>query len=169
MKANSRAFLAISASLVLASCGYVGDPLYPALNIPSRVTDLRAIERGNNIEVDFTIPPLTTEGLIVKQIGGIELRIGPNKSDPFNADEWASSATKVDIPVPDKIGPAHAAVAAQPFIGQHVIIGVRATNTKGRASEWSNFATLSVQAPLATPAEVTTELAPQGLLLKWHA
>src|SRR5205807_7886759 len=101
--------------------------------------------------------------------GGIEMRIGPNKSDPFNADEWASSATQVDIAVPDKIGPAHAVVAAQPFIGQHVIIGMRATNTKGRASVWSNFATLSVEAPLATPAEVTTDLARQGIFLKWKA
>src|SRR5689334_11610142 len=106
---------AVSAALVLTGCGYIGDPLYPALNIPNPITDLRAIERGSNIELNFTIPSLTTEGLAIKEIGGLELRGGPNKSDPFNAVEWASTATKIDVPVPDKPGPDHVSVAVQPF------------------------------------------------------
>ena len=121
------------------------------------------------MDVTFTIPPLTTEGLPVKQIGGIELRVGPSKSDPFNTDQWASDAAKVEIPVPSKIGPVHFTFAVQPYIGQEVIVGVRAVSTKGRASEWSNFVALHVQPPLTTPAEFRPQLVPQGVLLTWNA
>jgi predicted phage tail protein len=169
MKAHKRKLWSYGAALLLTGCGYVGDPLYPALNIPSRVIDLSAIERGSNLDVNFTIPPLTTEGLAVKQIGGIELRVGPNKSDPFNTGQWASAATKVEVPAPNKTGPVHLTFSVQPYIGQEVIVGVRAVNAKGRASEWSNFVTLRVQPPLATPAELRPQLVPQGVLLSWKA
>lgn len=157
------------AALFLAGCGYIGDPLYPALNIPNRIADLSAIERGSNLEINFSIPPLTTEGLPVKQIGGIELRVGSNKSEPFNTDQWAREATRIAVPVPNKIGPVHVAVPVQPFIGQDVIIGVRAINTKGRASDWSRLITVRVQPPLATPAELKPEAAPKGVFLTWQA
>ena len=61
----------------LVGCGSIGEPLYPALRIPTRVTDLAVVERGANLDIDFTIPPLTTEGLPLKEIGGVELRVGP--------------------------------------------------------------------------------------------
>jgi hypothetical protein len=169
MKAHKRELWVYGAAFLLTGCGYVGDPLYPALNIPSRVVDLSVIERGSNLDINFTIPPLTTEGLTVKQIGGIELRVGPSKSEPFNTEQWSRAATKIEVPVPNKIGPIHVAVPVQPFIGQEVIVGVRATNTKGRASEWSRFVTVRVQPPLATPAELTPEVVPKGVFLTWKA
>src|SRR2546430_476650 len=130
MKRNSGPALAVWTAVALTGCGYVGDPLYPALNIPSRIIDLSAIERGSDLDVNFTIPPLTTEGLAVKQISGIDLRVGPNKPEPFNAEQWASAATKIPAPVPNKGGPVHLLVPVHPFIGQEVIVGVRAVNAK---------------------------------------
>lgn len=168
MKGSRRELCAVCAALLLTGCGYIGDPLYPALNIPNRVIDLSALERGSNLDVNFTIPPLTTEGLPVKQIGGIDLRLGPN-SGPFNAEQWASTATKIEVPVPEKSGPVHSTVPVGPYIGQEVIVGVRAINAKGRASEWSNFVTISIQPPLATPTELTSEAVPQGVFLTWKA
>src|SRR5690242_19931510 len=84
----------------VASCGSVGEPLYPALNIPSSVSDLVAVERGDQISVHFTIPPLTTEGLAVRAIGSVELRVGVNPSGGFNVDQWASAAKRIDLPAP---------------------------------------------------------------------
>ena len=164
-----RAVWVYGPALFLSGCGYVGDPLYPALNIPNPVIDLSAVERGEKLDIRFTIPPLTTEGLPVKQLGGIELRIGPNKSQAFNIGEWASAAAKVEIPVPDKPGAVQYALPVQPYIGQDVIVGVRAINSKRRASEWSNLVTLHVQPPLAAPAELTAQLAPHAVLLTWKA
>src|ERR1700727_3937223 len=83
---------------VLAGCGSIGEPLYPALRIPSPAPDLTVVERGNNLDISFTIPPLTTEGLPLKEIGGIDLRVGPSPSNDWNAEEWARGATSVDVP-----------------------------------------------------------------------
>ena len=50
------AVLVILAAAVLSGCGYAGEPLPPALSRPMRVTDLQAVERGENIAVQFTVP-----------------------------------------------------------------------------------------------------------------
>src|SRR5580692_9419644 len=34
--------------MMLAGCGSIGEPLYPALHIPSLVTDLTVVEQGSN-------------------------------------------------------------------------------------------------------------------------
>ena len=57
---------------------------------PSRVTDLTVVEHGDQLDIDFTIPPLTTEGLPLKEIGGVELRVGPTPTNGWNVDEWAA-------------------------------------------------------------------------------
>ena len=72
-------FILLCLSLLLAGCGSVGEPLYPALNIPMPVVDLNAVERGDKIDINLTIPPKTTEGLLLKDIGSLELRVGPIK------------------------------------------------------------------------------------------
>ena len=140
-----------------AGCGYVGDPLYPALNIPGPVTDLTAVQRGSNIAVSFTIPPLTTEGLVFNRIGGVDLRIGPNQSNPFSTEQWASSAARIQVPAPEKPGTVRFNVPVGTFSGQDVILAVRALNSKGRPAQWSNFAVLSVKPPLVTPSALTAE------------
>ena len=57
------AVIILAGAAGFTGCGYIGEPLPPALNIPSRVTDLRAVEFGDKILAEFTLPPLTTEGL----------------------------------------------------------------------------------------------------------
>ncbi|MDQ6759762.1 MAG: hypothetical protein M3Z32_07855, partial [Acidobacteriota bacterium] len=166
----NKAGLACAAALCLTGCGYIGEPMYPALNIPKATVDLTAVERGNNLDVNFTVPALTTEGLIVKQIGGVELRIGPNPSAPFDVGNWSNAALKIEVPAPEKAGPVHVSVPVQPsFIGQDMVVGVRTIGAKGRASDWSNLVTLRVEPPLGTPADFSPSLNEKGVLLTWKA
>ena len=161
---------AASACAVLAGCGYVGEPLYPALNIPARASDLSAVERGDKIEVAFTIPPLTTEGLAVKTIGSVDLRVGPNPgTNGFQAEQWAASAKRIDVPAPDRPGVVRAEIPVRDFLGKEVIVAVRMGNAKGRMSDWSNLAVVTVQPPLATPANVRITGVPDGVRLDWEA
>ncbi len=153
----------------LGGCGEVGEPLYPALRIPTRVTDLTAVERGDRIDVHFTIPPMTTEGLVIKEIGGVELRIGPSTVTPFNLPEWANSATRPPVSVIDKPGPVMLRIPAAQFVGKDVVVSVRVESTRGKNSDWSNLATLTVQQPLVTPSNLKAEAAPQGVALTWNA
>lgn len=58
-----------AAALLTAGCGYVGGPLTPLANVPSRVIDLAAVQRDSRIIVQFTVPRLTTEGVQSKTSG----------------------------------------------------------------------------------------------------
>jgi len=161
--------LALCAYAILSGCGSVGEPLYPALNLASRVTDLIAVERGNQIDVRFTIPPLTTEGQTLKTIGSIELRLGPGPSSGFQAIDWAAGAQKIDVPAPAKPGLVSVQVPVRDFIGKELIVGVRVGNDKGRMSEWSNFFVVAVETPLAKPTDLRADPVPDGIKLTWTA
>ena len=152
----------------LAGCGSIGEPLYPALRIPSRVTDLTAVERGNRIDIDFTVPPLTTEGLALEDIGSVELLAGPTPTNGWNVNVWAAGATHVNVPAPSKPEPVHADVPASEFAGQEITVGVRLSNEKGRFSEWSDFKTVNVEQPLATPADLRATAVPEGVRVTWR-
>jgi hypothetical protein len=159
--------LATAACALLCACGYVGEPLPPALNIAMPVTDLQALQYGDRLVVDFTIPPLTTEGLVFKQLGKVDLRAGP-AGEPFDADAWSRSATPLEITVSEP-GAVHAEFPVKPFIGRNLVVGVRVVNTRGRASGWSNMVALEAVQPLPTPAEVVAESAPQGARITWKS
>jgi hypothetical protein len=163
------AILGASVCALLAGCGSIGEPLYPALRIPLRVIDLAVREKGANLDFDFTIAPLTTEGVPLKDIGSVDLYVGPNSGNPFNQDEWLKSSTRVDVPTPDKPGPVHAEFPAAKFIGQEVVVAVRVTNPKGRDAGWSNFKIFQVAQPLATPADFHVAATAKGVELTWRA
>jgi hypothetical protein len=152
---------------LLSGCGYIGPPLPPALDIPSPITDLRAAEDGERILVEFTIPPLTTEGLPLKDLRSVELFVGPPNA-PSNPDSWAASAKRFEVPA-DSPGPiAFDHIPARDWVGQSIEIGVRATGPKGKVSAWSNLIPLVVGPPLATPAGLTAENTAEGVRLKWN-
>jgi len=155
--------------LVLAGCGSIGQPLYPALRIPSPVADLNVVEQGSNLDIAFTIPPLTTEGLPLKEIGGVELRVGPSPSNGWNVDEWVKSSTRVDVPTPEKPGVVDATIPVTKFVGGEVVAAVRITNPKGRDAGWSNLKTFQVQPPLADPTNFHVAADPKGVALTWTA
>ena len=154
---------------VLAGCGQVGQPLYPALRIPMHATDLTVVEQGDHLDIDFTIPPQTTEGLPLKEIGAVDLRVGPAPANGWNQDEWASSATSINVPTPAAPGPVEAMIPVSKFIGKEVVAGVRVSNPKGKNDGWSNFKTLSVQPPLPDPTNFHAAADPKGVALTWNA
>jgi hypothetical protein len=155
--------------VALAGCGSIGEPLYPALHIPSRVSDLAVVEQGDNLDITFTIPPLTAEGLPLKEIGGIDLRVGPSPPNGWNVDEWANGATSVNVPTPASPGPVQAMVPVGKWIGKEVITAVRVANPKGRQGEWSPFNTFTVQQPLPDPTNFHVAADPMGVALTWNA
>src|ERR1700676_3486164 len=96
--------LCVAGCVLVAGCGSVGEPLYPALNIPQRISDLDAVERGDSTTIYFTMPPLTTEGLAVRTIGSLDLRVDVNPSSGFNIDQWTASARRIAAPTPTQPG-----------------------------------------------------------------
>jgi hypothetical protein len=154
------------AFLLLAGCGYVGEPMPPALNVPLPVADLRAVERGDKLLVDFTIPPRTTEGLPVEDLRDVELRIGPGGAPPFQLGKWVATAKKIDV---DEKNPGAMAVGVpvNGWINQEVFLAVRLQGSKGRWSGWSNLVVLQIVPPVPVPSNVAAEATGQGVRLTW--
>ncbi len=152
----------------LAGCGYVGEPLYPTANIPSPVVDLNAVERGGKILVVFTIPPLTTDGLPLKEVGALDLRAGAYSGSVFDTDAWANAASPWAIPSPEHPGLVRGEIPVKGYIGQTIVIGVRSANDRGRFSAWSNLDTVAVVAPVPAPADLQARATPKGVDLRWQ-
>jgi hypothetical protein len=139
----------------LAGCAYIGPPKPPALDIPTTITDLRAAEYGDQILIQFTIGTLTTDGLALKSVKAVEVRV-------------AGGDSPQTLPVPAKgPGPVDHEFPAKDWVGKQVTLTVRATGPKGKASEWSNPVTLAVGVPLAAPASLQAVSDPQGVRLTW--
>jgi hypothetical protein len=80
--------------LLLSGCGYVGDPLPPLANIPTRIDDVAAVQRGGRLIVQFTPPAKTMEGMPVERPLRLDLRVG-TAVDPFTPDAWAAQARQI--------------------------------------------------------------------------
>lgn len=162
-----RRWLLATLSLAAGGCGYVGDPLPPALNIPAAVTDLRAVQRTGQIIVEFTIPSLTTEQLVIRRLDSVDLRIG-NVEPPFEQERWAAGAEAIPVER-DTPGPVRLTIPVQKWIGRDAVLGVRLVNTRGRFSAWSNVAVVHVTPPIGTPGEVRAESVADGVRVSWQA
>lgn len=147
-------FVILAAAAVLAGCGYVGDPLPPALNIPQPVSDLRVVQRADKLILDYTAPALTTEALGITALTGAEAQIGDRT---------------VTLEIPKPGAAARAELPAREWVGSEVAVRVVLSGPKGRRSEISNIVTLRVAEPLRSPSAVKAEPHPDGVRVSWTA
>lgn len=163
----------LAALLCLLSCGYVGPVLPPSPNIPNSVTDLQAMEKGDKLNVTFSVPPRTTDSILIKRYTDIDLAIGPAET-PFDFEKWSASAQHFEVPAPPPTDPD--APRPQPvsktlpvaeWVGKHVVVAVRtSTRKEDHFSQWSNRVLLDVISPLGAPA-TKVEATKNGYLLTW--
>lgn len=162
------AVLVILAAAVLSGCGYAGEPLPPALSRPMRVTDLQAVERGENIAVQFTVPKRTTEDLAIQGSPDIELRVGVVNGSGFDADSWQRNSDRItgiatDQPV------AKVSIPVSRYAAKNVVIGVNVRGPRGISAGWSNFVSLPVVRALPKPEGLSASDANDAVTLTWQA
>ena len=156
-------------------CGYVGPVLPPSPMLPTAVTDLTVIERGDQIIISFTTPPRTTDNIPVEQFSEIDLRIGV-ASVPFDFERWAAAAKGYELEPPDAGDPQNPiavpmskTVQAREWIGKRIAVAVRTSvKKKDHFSSWSNRVVLNV-IPALKPPEVKADSTAKGVLLTWSA
>ncbi|MGH9609319.1 MAG: fibronectin type III domain-containing protein [Bryobacteraceae bacterium] len=156
------------------SCGYIGPVVPPSPLLPSAITDLKAVERGNQLSVSFSTPPRTTDGRAIKKFSKVDLVIGP-VVHPWNFAHWSQTAKHHELPPPPPNDPNaplyHAMQAAEPisaWVGQTIAVAVRtAVKEKDHFSPWSNYVVLKVIPPLKPPV-VKAQASAGGYRLTWH-
>jgi len=151
--------------LLLSGCGYIGPVQPPLLDIPLTVPYVNAIEYGDKILVEFTLPDLTTEGNPLRNVRSLEVRVGPSVN-PFTPDEWAKTAKPYPVPSPVP-GPFTREIPVAEWIDKEVLISVRAVGPKGKPAQWATVKPLSIHPPLAQPAALKADNVEQGVKLTW--
>jgi hypothetical protein len=152
---------------MLWSCGYVGEPLPPALNIPLVVDDLSARQAGARIMVAFTLPSLTTEQTVLRAPGKIELRAGPPPNNGSDMNSWSGGAKQIPVTA-GEFGVVETSFPASEFAGSRIVLAVRSAGPGDRFSAWSNIVTLNVVKPLPAPVDFKAEAASGGVKLSWR-
>ena len=160
--------MSFAGCLWLSGCGYVGEPLPPALNIPNVVAALPVTQRGDKIVLDFTIPERTTENLPLKRVTEVDLRLWPSDGKPFELGRLVTNSQKIAATA-DKAGPVTTETVAQPWVGHELFFVVRTFGPGHRPSGWSNLALLTVVPPLPEPAagDISAEGVAEGVRLRW--
>jgi hypothetical protein len=154
-------------SLTCAGCGYLGDPLPPLANIPPRIADLAAIQRGSHVIVQFTVPTKTTEGHPIPQPLKLDLRAG-TAAEPFDEDQWATAARQV--PEPPLSGPvARYEIPVAEWTGKDLIIAVRPIAGNGKHAQWSELLVVPIVPAPETPRSVSATAVASGVRLTWQA
>ena len=138
--------------LLLAGCGYIGDTRPPSAKVPQPVTDLAAVERGDKIIVQFTVPTRTTEDLPLLEKPKLVVYVGDK---PFEV-EAKDLLARGEIP-------------AKEFYGQDVKVGVKALNDKERDGGLSNQVTMHVVPALALPARLKANAVAAGVEVSWDS
>ena len=131
----------------------------PTLDIPQNVTDLRALEYGDKIQVTFTISSLTTEGLMLKSLRSVDLFAGTS-APPLDMH--------YDVPATMPGPVEYDEIPVQPWLGKTIFLGVRATGPKKKTSGWSNFVQIMVGPPLQPPTAVDAKNVKDGVELTWR-
>ena len=133
----------IAIGLSTASCGYIGDTMPPARRIPREILDLTAVQRGNKIFLQFTLPKSTTEGDLIAKFEEVQVEIGPDVT-PFSADAWFAKMKPVDIDVSgdDQTSAISHQIDAGPYVGQQIAIDIRTSVRRDRWSPYSNFVSI---------------------------
>ena len=161
-----RRFLPAVAALLFSACGYIGDPLPPLANVPKRVSDLAAIQRGARVIVQFTVPALTTEEHPIPGPVKVDLRAGA--ANQFEENQWAASARQIpQTAVTNHI--ARYEIPAAEWTGKEIIFGARIVAGNGKQSGWSNFVVVPVMASPEKPVAVKAEATATGVRVTWQA
>ncbi len=139
--------------LLLSACGYIGEPEPPSLNIPNTVKDLRVAQRGATLDIRFTLPDRSTDGLLMPRLNEVYLE---------------ASGEKIDVPEPKPGQAAVVTMTAASMAGRTSTFRLRVRSHKGNWSEWSNTVEMKILAQLQPPTITATPTA-AGVAIRWNS
>ncbi len=163
----STRWFALTAATLLATatlgCGLPAAPQPPSLHLPKAVRDLKAERTGDQVQLTWTAPKTTTDGL--KLQAPIPVRICVQTTSRV-----CDTVGKVQV-VPGNaatfIHPLPATLAQGPL--RVLTYQVFVQNAQGHAAAASNDATALAGAASQPVTGLTAQVIPQGVLLHWQS
>lgn len=170
MKCAAWNLLAMGALLALASCATMGPPKPPSLNLPKPPSDLRAIRKGDQITLTWTVPSVTTDRQTMRRVGATDIcrgsaakltqcgtPVGSTPPQRTTSNGEKSSATYIDtLPAGLTVNPAAFASYA-----------IEVLNAAGRTAGLSNQVRVSLAPTEPAPKDFAARVISQGIVLTW--
>jgi hypothetical protein len=177
----SKRLLLLSSVALLVGCGVPGVPKPPSLNLPEPVTDLRAVRKGDQVYLDWTVPTETTDRLAVRHRGPTRIcrSLDPAMNECANPvgevvapqipdaghGKHAKPATKMKANYPDNLP--RRLLGDNP--GAQIFYAVSALNENGRSAGISNTVHVPAVADLPPPSGFEAQVTAEGVVLSWNA
>jgi hypothetical protein len=169
---------------LLSGCGTPGIPLPPSLELPTPVTDLHAIRKGNKVYLTWTPPTQTTDRLTVKHPGitricrSLTSAIAPGiRKDecgsvvatvPPQQAAGAASRKPKATPTPKPVEKYADEISTAGIDPQAMFTyTVEVTNDRRRSAGLSNRVQVPAAPTLPPPAGFAAQVKADGVLLSW--
>lgn len=180
---------------LLAGCAQVGPVLPPSAQLPRPVEDFRAVRRGPEVELLWTAPTRTSDGVALRGPVRYNLCVWPGSQAgvPAPAPPPATSQAvtpvlpQVPSPPPRPRGvaatpsgavmpscprllslPDHSIRVAELGGGTLATLALYAVNASGAGAGWSNLARVPLTAVAPPPRLLTATPTAQGVELRWR-
>ncbi len=163
---------------MLAACGMPGAPQLPSLNLARPVEDLTASRKGNQVQLDWTLPKKNTDRTLVQL-----KRLGPTLICRRQGRNLMASCTEVGSVMPPK-GPDKKVQADEPIHMKFVdtlppkiedqdpagmlMYAVETMNTRNRSAGLSNQVMIPAAPTTAPPQGLRAEVTADGVRLSWE-
>jgi len=167
---------------VLAGCGSPGIPRPPSLDLPEPVTDLRAVRKGDRVDLVWTVPSETTDGQAVRNLGSTRLCRSLDATMRDCANPAAQAAVLLPPVYPRQAKPANSAEKVRATYSDSLPVGFLANNPasqifyalsvlnkNGRSAGLSNTVSVPAVVALPAPADLNAQVTAAGIVLSWAA
>jgi hypothetical protein len=167
-----RLLLALGTPLMLTACANIGPPEPPSLDLPKPPSDLRALRKGDNVTLTWTVPTLTTDRQAAHSFGatricrglqavmtrctpvgeaapGKAMRKSPEQKISASYTDVLPSAIEIDNP------------------SSFLSYAVEVLNADGRSAGLSNQVRVSLARALPPPKDLNAHITAQGVVLDW--
>jgi hypothetical protein len=142
----------------LSGCGHRADPLPPLRKTPPAPTEFRLAQRGEQLELQATAPPVSVDGIAYQALA-VEFLHGGEKID------LEKKGTRVQVTAAP--GAAAVVTLALPKPGTVVRAAARAL-ARGERGQRTLTALIVAHAPLEPPTRLEASLSGNGIELRWR-
>ncbi len=179
---NVRRVWLIGSSLLLTAlcgCGTPGSPSLPSLQLTRPVDDLTASRRGNNVDLDWTMPRKNTDrtnpkhnpttricrhsGTSLMGTCTVVAEVAPPTPKPPQKEKDAPPPGPVRIHYVDKLPPQLEQENPDGF----VMYAVEEVNQRGRSAGLSNQVSIPVVPTIGAPEKLTAAVSADGVTVSW--